>query len=243
MLALEAMDYTAGGRRILSDIWLQVDEGEILAVIGMSGCGKTSLLKCIAGLVRPSAGSVRLEGRDIVPLGEADLNAVRRRIGLVFQYAALFDSLNVYENVAFGPKQHTRLRRADLDQLVSRRLGEVGMSGSERLMPSELSGGMRKRVGLARAMATEPAVLLYDEPTSGLDPVIARTIDHLIVETRNRTRTTSVVVSHDVRSVFRTADRIAFMHEGRIEAVGSPEDIRASSSKVVQEFLEADSGP
>ena len=160
--------------------------------------------------------------QDIVPMRESELDEVRLRIGLVFQYAALFDSLTVYDNVAFGLAHHRRMARRELDAVVRERLDDVGMEGTEPLYPSQLSGGMQKRVGLARALAMEPSVLLYDEPTSGLDPVIAGHIDELICETRDRTGTTSVVVSHDIASIFKIADRVAMVDEGAIIAQGSP---------------------
>jgi phospholipid/cholesterol/gamma-HCH transport system ATP-binding protein len=225
------------GKRILDGIDLEIPKGEIIAIMGMSGSGKTTLLKCLAGLIKPTAGSIFIEGRDIVPLSERELDEVRPRMGLVFQYAALFDSLTVYENVAFGLIHNTRLRRTQITRRVKERLEDVGMEETERLYPAQLSGGMQKRVGLARALALEPAVLFYDEPTSGLDPVIARNIDDLIVETRNRLEMTSVVVSHDIRSIFRIADRIAMLYDGKLIAVGTPKELRLSEDAHVREFI------
>lgn len=232
------VEFAVPEKRILDGIDLDIAKGEIVAVMGMSGSGKTTLLKCLAGLIKPTAGSILIEGTDIVPLTERELDEIRPRIGLVFQYAALFDSLTVYENVAFGLVHNKRMRRTQIARVVKQRLEEVGMEDTERLYPAQLSGGMQKRVGLARALALEPAVLFYDEPTSGLDPVIAKNIDDLIMETRNRLQMTSVVVSHDIRSIFHIADRVAMLHEGKVVAVGTPAELRASKESYVKEFIE-----
>jgi phospholipid/cholesterol/gamma-HCH transport system ATP-binding protein len=237
-ILIDDLQYAVPGKRILHDIHLKVEGGSILAVMGMSGCGKTSLLKCIAGLVKPTGGHVFIEGQDIVPLSESELDRVRLRIGLVFQYAALFDSLTVFENVSFGLRHHRKLSRKEMARIVAERLEDVGMSDTENLYPSQLSGGMQKRVGLARSLAMEPAVLLYDEPTSGLDPVIARNIDDLILETRDKMGKTSVVVSHDIASIFRIADRIAMLDAGTVIAYGTPEDMRQSDHPKVKEFVQ-----
>ncbi len=237
-VVVRSLEYAVPEKRILHDIHLDIAEGEILAVMGMSGSGKTSLLKCLAGLVKPTSGSIVIDGVDIVTISERELDQVRLKMGLVFQYAALFDSLSVYENVAFGLVHHRKLRRQDIDRVVRERLADVGMEGTEKLYPSQLSGGMQKRVGLARAMATDPSVLYYDEPTSGLDPVIAQNIDELIVATRDRHRVTSVVVSHDIRSIMRIADRIAMIQDGEIIAYGTPREMRASTDARVREFVQ-----
>jgi phospholipid/cholesterol/gamma-HCH transport system ATP-binding protein len=220
---------------ILEGVDLEAPAGAITAVIGVSGSGKTTLLKCLAGLVRPTSGEIRIGEREIGGLAEEALNRERRRIGMVFQYAALFDSMNVFDNVSFGPRQHRRPRAADLRELVRERLASVGL---EDLMPAELSGGMRKRVGLARALAMDPEVLLYDEPTSGLDPIVAGMINRLIVQVRDRFGVTSVMVSHDIASTFGIADRVAMLDAGRIVAFGTPEEIQASEDPAVRQFLE-----
>lgn len=237
-IAARGVTYRAGGRAILEGVDLEARAGAITAVIGVSGSGKTTLLKCLAGLVRPVAGVIRIGEQEISGLGEEALNRERRRIGMVFQYAALFDSMSVYDNVAFGPRQHRRARARELRDLVRERLASVGLEGVEELMPAELSGGMRKRVGLARALAMDPEVLLYDEPTSGLDPIVAGMINRLIVQVRDRYGVTSVMVSHDIASTFRIADRIAMLDAGRIVAVGTPEEIQASADPAVRQFLE-----
>ena len=236
-IVVKGLNFDVPEKQILRDVNLNVHKGEVLAVMGKSGSGKTTLLKCMAGLIKPTSGQVEIFNQDIAPLSESELDDVRLKIGLVFQYAALFDSLSVYDNVSFGIVNHRRISRRETSKIVADRLAEVGMEGTENLFPSQLSGGMQKRVGLARALAMEPSVLLYDEPTSGLDPVIARSIDELIVETRNRLGMTSVVVSHDIASIFRIADRIAMVEEGAIIAAGTPEEIRSSSDARVQEFV------
>lgn len=237
VITIRSLEYCVPEKRILHNINLDVAPAEILAIMGKSGCGKTTLLKCMAALLKPTAGQVIVNGENIVQLSEARLDRVRLKIGLVFQYAALFDSLTVYDNVAFGVVNNRKLRRGEVDAIVAKWLAEVDMRGTERLFPAQLSGGMQKRVGLARALAMEPKVLLYDEPTSGLDPVIARSIDDLIVSTRDRLGMTSVVVSHDIRSIFRIADRVAMLEEGTIIACDTPERMRAFNIPAVQEFL------
>ncbi len=231
------VEYGVPGKVILSDVNLEIKRGEIVAIMGMSGSGKTSLLKCMTGLVKPTSGKIEIDGTDIVPIRENELDRIRLKMGLVFQYAALFDSLTVFENVSFGLVYNKKLSRREIAEVVKQRLAEVGMADTERLYPSELSGGMQKRVGLARALATEPEILFYDEPTSGLDPVIARSIDELIIETRDRTGTTSVFVSHDIDSIFRISDRIAMLHQGRVIVQGTPDELKASSEPAVREFI------
>ncbi len=227
-----------GDRVILKGVELVVQPGEIVAVLGLSGSGKTSLLRCLAGLLRPTSGQIRIGEVDLAALSEAALNDQRRRMGMVFQYAALFDSLSVYENVIFGLRYHQRLPEAELRATAAARLAAVGLAGTEALLPAQLSGGMRKRVGLARALATQPQIVFYDEPTSGLDPVGAGLIDELIVRVRDETGVTSVIVSHDVASVLRHADRVAFLYDGYIRLCDTPARVRGSSDPVVQQFLE-----
>jgi phospholipid/cholesterol/gamma-HCH transport system ATP-binding protein len=230
--------FTVRGREILKGIDLEVQPGEIMAVMGVSGGGKTTLLKCVGGLLRPTSGEVFIGDVEIAHLSESALNQVRRRIGMVFQYAALFDSLTVYENVSFGLRYHGVRDETKIRAVVEEKLTAVGMEGTERLYPAELSGGMRKRVGLARALATNPDVLLYDEPTSGLDPVVATIIDELIVGVRNRLGVTSIVVSHHIPSIFKISDRVAMLNEGRLAAVGTVPEIRDSQDPVVRQFVE-----
>lgn len=224
-------------RPVLTDVNLEARRGEVLTIMGPSGCGKTTLLKCMSGLLKPDFGNVLVGGDDITRMSERRLNTVRRRLGLVFQYAALFDYLTVEENVAFGLTRHKRMSAAELKEVVADKLSRVGLAGSETLYPSQLSGGMRKRVGLARALALDPEALLYDEPTSGLDPVTAYAVDSLIVEMADKLGVTSVVVSHDVNSVMRVSDRVVMLAGGAITAEGSVEEMRSSRVPQVMAFL------
>ncbi len=244
LVSVRDLRYDIGGRTILNDVSLEVAPREIMAVMGMSGGGKTTFLKCCAGLTRPTSGQIFIGDTEIVHLSEGQLNTVRRRIGMVFQYAALFDSMSVYENVAFGLRHNSDLSEAEIRKVVAEKLDAVGMAGTERLLPAEMSGGMRKRIGLARALATNPEVLFYDEPTSGLDPVVASLIDELIMQVRDSLGVTSIVVSHTIPSIFRIADRIAMLYNGRFELVGTPAEIRGDSSPIVRQFIEGRSdGP
>ena len=236
--------YDVAHKQVLKGVSLRVKPGEIVCVMGMSGCGKTTLLHCIGGLIGPTSGRVFIGDAQIVGMDEDELNKVRERMGMVFQYAALFDSLTVYENVAFGLRYRRHMKAADIAPIVAEKLALVGLPGTEKLYPSQLSGGMAKRVGLARAIALAPEILLYDEPTSGLDPVVASVVDELIMEMNEKLGVTSVVVSHNLPSVFRIADRVAMLHEGEVRAFGTPDEVRASSDPVVQQFVQGRShGP
>lgn len=239
-LKLQGVQFEVGGQRILHGIDLEIRPGELIGIVGLSGSGKTTLLKCMGALLRPTAGSIELDSQDLAQLPEKELNRRRRRMGMVFQYAALFDSLTIWQNVVFGVQQHSRLSQADLRALARRQLQEVELGEEvEDRLPSELSGGMRKRVGIARALAMQPAILFYDEPTSGLDPVVARRMDQLIATVCDRLKMTSVVVSHDLAGLVRIAERIAVLHEGRFLVVQSPDELLKSEEPVVQEFLSA----
>lgn len=206
--------------------------------MGMSGVGKSTLLKCIAGLVVPTAGEIVIDGTDIVGMRESGLREVRRKMGMVFQYAALFDSLSVYDNVAFGLRRQRRVTEDEVEAVVSAKLALVGLSGTEALMPSQLSGGMQKRVGLARALALDPPILLYDEPTSGLDPITGATIADLIKRMHDQLEVTSVIVSHDVALVKRVSDRIGMLYKGKIIEAGTREEIEKSENPIVRQFME-----
>ena len=237
MIDVRQLSYRISGRSILRRLDMRVERGEVVAVMGMSGAGKSTLLKCLAGLQRPTGGQLFIDGVDIARMSESDLNGVRRRIGMVFQYAALFDSLNVYENVSFGIRRHQRLTEREVGEIVQAKLSMVGLPRTDELMPAELSGGMQKRVGLARALAMEPDILLYDEPTAGLDPITSATIADLIVKTRDETGVTSVVVSHDIPTIKRISSRIALLHRGKIVAIGSVEEMDNSDNPAVRQFM------
>jgi len=236
-IQLEQLTYRLGGTAVLDGIDLVVHKGEILGVMGRSGTGKTTLLRLIMGLIRPTAGRVVVHGQDLSGLEEAELDAIRRSIGMVFQGAALFDSMTVSENVAFPLSEHRLVPRSEIGERVAELLAMVGMENSEDLLPSQLSGGMRKRVGVARALAQNPNVFLYDEPTAGLDPISAAAIDDLIVRLREEVGVTSVIVSHDVESLRRVTDRAAVLHEGRFLAVGPLEQLERSGDLAVRQFL------
>ena len=228
---------------ILKGISVAVAPGEILCIMGLSGSGKSTLTRCIAGLIRPTKGEILIDGEDISKMNETQLLKVRAKLGVVFQYAALFDSMNVYENIAFGllrgplREENKRLSRITLIRRVAELLHAVGLPGIEKRMPSDLSGGMRRRVGLARALATNPEVVLYDEPTSGLDPVTGAAIDDLIVSTRNRNGVTSLVVSHDMSSIYHIADRVMMIYEGKLQILGTPKEIQETNDPIVRQFI------
>lgn len=225
------------GNQVLQGLDLAIEAGEILTILGGSGTGKSVLLKLIIGLMKPDAGQVLVEGDDIVPLQEEELLKVRRKVGMLFQGAALFDSLTAKENVAFPLREHTQMTEAEIQERVAEVLALVGMAGVEEKLPSELSGGMRKRVGLARAVALTPRIVLYDEPTTGLDPRNVDKINELITDLRAKLHVTSVVVTHDIQSALRISDRVALLSEGRIAETGTPADITRAERSVVQEFL------
>ncbi len=230
--------YEVPGKRILDGIDLDIESGEIVSIMGQSGSGKTTLLKMLTGLRRPTSGQILIDDIDIAQMKERELDKVRLRMGLVFQYAALFDSLSVYDNIVFGIVRHQHgTKRSELDEIVKGRLAEVELPGVEYRMPSELSGGQQKRIGLARALAMKPSIVFYDEPTSGLDPITSNTIDELIMHTRERYKATSVVVSHHLPSIFRISDHIAMLANGRIIQFGTPEQVRASDNPEVRRFL------
>jgi phospholipid/cholesterol/gamma-HCH transport system ATP-binding protein len=233
MISVRSLSHSFGDRQVLKDISLEVAAGEILAVMGSSGGGKTTLLRCISGLIKPTAGEVLVDAIEV----QKDPDAARRRMGMVFQSAALFDYLSVEDNVLFGVKRWSDLDDKGQRELVKTTLDTVGLGGTERLMPSELSGGMRKRVGIARALALQPKVMLYDEPTTGLDPITTYTIDSLIVQLRRDFGVTSLVVSHDVSSVFRVADRVAFLDQGELAFVGSPSEFEESRHEAIRELV------
>ncbi len=227
------------GKAVLRGVSLEVRDGETLVLLGGSGSGKSVLLKHLNGLLRADAGSVEVEGARLETLDEDALVPVRRRVSMLFQQGALFDSLTVGDNVAFPLREHRMLPESEVPARVSAALAMVDLKGTERLTPAELSGGMRKRAALARALVLEPKVVLYDEPTTGLDPVVGAKINHLIRDLQQRLGLSSVVVTHDLGSAFFVADRIAFLYEGRIRFAGTPDEARASTDAPLHEFLTA----
>ncbi|MCX7800491.1 MAG: ATP-binding cassette domain-containing protein [Fimbriimonadales bacterium] len=233
MIRTEALTKRFGDRAVLDSVDLAVPEGEIVSVMGGSGGGKTTLLRCIAGLLVPTSGRVEVDGVDVVRNPEE----ARRHLGMVFQSAALFDYLSVKENVLFGARRWSKRTPGELDALAREMLALVGLEGTEGLMPAQLSGGMRKRVGIARALANRPRVMLYDEPTTGLDPVTTYQIDRLIVDLRDRLGVTSLVVSHDVSSVFRVSDKVAFLEGGRLAYFGDPDQFEARGTDAMRELV------
>ncbi len=212
-----------------------------MVIIGPSGSGKSTLLRLIIGLLKPTSGEIWVNGREITTMTEDELNKIRLEMGMVFQYSALFDSMSVGENVAFGLRQHTDMPEEEIARTVRRKLRMVGLRGQETAMPNELSGGMKKRVSLARAIAIDPHIVLYDEPTAGLDPIMSNTINRLIVSTRRMIDATSVVVTHDMSSVFSIADRIAMIYGGSIIETGTPEKIKQSENPIMVKFIQGGS--
>ncbi len=238
-IVVKNLSYYVPEKKILHDVSFEVEAGEILSIMGPSGSGKTTLLKLLTGLLVPTSGEIWIDGENIANMSETQLDQARLKMGLVFQYAALFDSLNVYDNIVFSVTRHKkRTSRAELDNIVRDRLDQVGLGEVEWLYPSQLSGGMQKRVGLARALAMNPAFIFYDEPTSGLDPLSAHNIDTLIQNTGRSLQVTSVVVSHHLPSIFRISDRVAMISEGELIAIDLPEHIRDSKNNIVRAFLE-----
>lgn len=231
--------YTIDDKKVLQGVSVSIPKGEIFAVMGASGCGKTTFLKLLGGLIRPTSGSINMLDYSLQSMSESELSEIRRKFQLVFQYSALFDSLSVEQNVAFGIRRHKHLTTKEVKAIVTDKLALVGMEDSEKMYPSQLSGGMQKRVGLARALALEPDVLLYDEPTSGLDPITAGSINHLIKRTAERLGVTSIVVSHDVQGVFTTANRVMMLSEGVPQAIGSPQELMHHSDETVRAFIQA----
>ncbi len=228
-----------GDYQALTDINMRVGRGQIVIIIGGSGAGKTTLLKILIGLDQPTTGRIVIDGADIAHAGRAEVRRLRRKFGMVFQYSALLDSLNVFENLAFPLREHTRLRSKEIAQRVSEKLASLNLAGIERRMPSELSGGMKKRVGLARALMLEPEVIMYDEPTSGLDPLSSRLVDEMILDTRNRFGVTSIVISHDMAGALRIGDYIYVLNKGRIEAHGTPRELVAATEGIAKDFFDA----
>jgi len=228
-----------GEHEVLRGVNLSIAEGETIVILGGSGAGKSVLLRHINGLLKPDEGRVFVDGEDITDFSEEQLIPIRTKVGMVFQGGALFDSLDVFENVAYALREHTNFSEEEITARVREKLRLVGLEGSEDMMPSDLSGGMKKRVSLARALAIEPKGLLYDEPTTGLDPIIAKKINEMIQNLQTILGVTSVVVTHDIKSAFTVGDRIALLYRGEIRFVGTVEETRTTDDPIVREFIES----
>ena len=226
-----------GSTEVLKDVSMTAGEGEVVTIIGGSGTGKSTLLRAIMNLIPIKAGRIFIEDSRTDNLKESDMNEVRKKMGMVFQEGALFDSMNVFENVAFALRRHTKKKEKEIREIVEDRLEAVNMQGREKKMPSELSGGMRRRVGIARALAMHPMILLYDEPTTGLDPILTNTVTELILKMRDRYKTTSVIVTHDMRVADRVSDRLYMIHDGAFIAEGTPDELRRSGDERLHAFL------
>lgn len=237
-ISIQNLHKSFGEKKVLQGINLDIYEGEVLYVIGKSGTGKSVLLKHITGLMHPDQGQVFVDERNIFDLSSSEMMQVRSRFGVLFQMAALFDSMNVYENVSFALKRFTKKSEEELRELVAQKLLLVGLKGMEEKYPSDLSMGMQKRVGLARAIAMEPQVVLYDEPTTGVDPILAAAVDDLITTLNQELGVTSIVISHDMQSSFRTAHRVGMLYNGNFVLVGTPDDFKNSENAVVRQFVE-----
>lgn len=237
MISLRQLTMAFGSKVVLDELDLDVYKGETLAVIGPSGSGKSTVIKVLTGLLAPTSGSVQIEGQETSGFDDDAWDELRCHMGVVFQYSALFDFLSVGENVAFGLRRHFKLPEEEIQRRVAALLEMVGMPATQSMMPAELSGGMKKRVGLARALAMQPQVVFYDEPTSGLDPVMTMTISRLIRKTQQTLGVTSVLVTHDMESAYFAADRIAMLYKGKIVQVGTPDEIKRSSNPIVHAFV------
>jgi phospholipid/cholesterol/gamma-HCH transport system ATP-binding protein len=237
VIRIEDLHKSFGPQAVLRGLNLEVASGEIMVIIGRSGGGKSVLLKHLIGLLRPDRGRIVVDGTEITALRGGEMDRVRERYGVVFQGGALFDSMSVFDNVAFPLREKRRVPAGEIRDRVEEKLQQVGLSGMGHKNPAEISGGMRKRVAIARALVTEPEIVFFDEPTTGLDPILVNTIHHLIVELHRKFRFTAVMVSHEIPEIFRIADRVAMLHEGVIVEAGTPDAIQASRSPVVQQFI------
>jgi phospholipid/cholesterol/gamma-HCH transport system ATP-binding protein len=244
MIDIQHLSKSFDDHKVLDRANLTIQTGETMVIIGRSGCGKSVLLKHIIGLLKPDSGAILVDKVNVAKLSGRSLDQVRLKFGMLFQGAALFDSMTVFENVAFPLQEHTTMTAQAINQRVHECLQLVGLEKADELYPSELSGGMRKRVGLARAIAMNPEIILYDEPTTGIDPIMGDIINDLIIALRDRLKVTSIVVTHDIRSAYKVANRIAMLYNGSIIEVGSPEEIRSCSNPVVQQFIKGEAlGP
>ncbi len=237
MIEIVDLHKSFNSNHVLRGVNLKIETGETMVIIGRSGGGKSILLKHIIGILKPDAGKILIDGVSVFDVSNEEINHFRMQIGMLFQGAALFDSLTVKENIGFSLYEHTHLAADEIDRRVKDKLRMMGLSGIEELMPAELSGGMKKRVGLARAICTEPKIILYDEPTTGLDPIMADAINDLIIRMREELKITSIVVTHDMRSAYKVGNRISMLYEGRIVGSGTPDEIRNSKDPLIQQFI------
>jgi len=239
MIYIHNLQKSFDGKTVLRGVNLEIHDGERLVIIGRSGCGKSVLLKHILSLMEPDKGYILVDNIAIRKVNQKDLFFLRKQFGFLFQSAALFDSMTVAENIALPLVEHTSLTPAEIARKVSEKLEMVGLPGTENLRPAELSGGMRKRIGLARAIVMDPKYILYDEPTTGLDPIMAANIDKLIIELSDQLKLTSIVVTHDMQSVNKVATRVVMLHQGEIIFSGSTQDLQTTSNEVVHQFVTA----
>jgi phospholipid/cholesterol/gamma-HCH transport system ATP-binding protein len=237
MIEFRGVHKSFGKQKVLDDVTLEIPQGRTSVIIGPSGTGKSVFIKLLVGLLKPDQGQIFIHGQDITKLRERDLYEVRKKFGMLFQDGALFDSMTVEENIAFPLRRHTNKKDREIRDIVNHKLAQVGLPHAGHKFPGELSGGMRKRVGIARGMANNPEIMLYDEPTSGLDPLSTGTITRLIMKLQRELDVTSVVVSHDIRSVFRMATRVAVLNERRIVFFGTPEEMASSDDRYLRDFL------
>ena len=237
-ISLRNLHKSFADKKVLRDLSIDVEQGESLVIVGGSGTGKSVTLKLIIGLLRPDKGHVFIAGEDITEMADSDLNRFRRHFGMSFQEGALFDSMSVFENIAFPLRRHTKMTEAEVRARVEECLEDVHLPGVEKKRPSELSGGMRRRVGFARAISLKPDILLFDEPTTGLDPVISDVVADLILEMDQKLGTTTVTITHDMKVAFKIADRVAMLCNGKIIEQGTPEEFQASQNPIVRQFIE-----
>ena len=237
MIEIQDLYKNFGSKEVLKSVNLNIRDGETLVIIGRSGCGKSVLLKHIMGIMEPDKGKILIDGTDLFSLSSREQDQFRLSLGMLFQGAALFDSLTVKGNVGFSLLEHTNLPPDVIQAKVAEKLALVGLSGIETLMPGELSGGMKKRVGLARAICNEPKIILYDEPTTGLDPINADVINDLIIRMQERLKVTSIVVTHDMTSAYKVANRIAMLYEGKIIGAGTPDEIKNTTNPIIRQFI------
>ncbi|MDD2679391.1 MAG: ABC transporter ATP-binding protein [Candidatus Omnitrophica bacterium] len=237
MIEISGLHKALGGHKVLNGVYLKIEKGKTCVIIGRSGCGKSVLLKHIVGILKPDKGKVVVDGQEVGALNEKELDALRLKMGLVFQGGALFDSMTVGENVGFGLIEYNHLPHRKLLERIEESLALVGLHGIANLMPSELSGGMRKRVALARAICIKPQIILYDEPTTGVDPITADSINELIKSLHDKLKVTSIVVTHDMKSAYKVADKISMLYHGKIIAEGNSEEIQNTKNPIVHQFI------